>query len=540
MLANTQDPKEKRGALYAFRQRYVSNWQRIAQYVDPEKKFNVNGAVYESTPSSLGYIDQTLERALRINAAGQHELMTPKSYEWFSFEPLATVENYEKIDSTVTDVFYTTGRSVAWFIRNSNFHTASEQFYFDRAAYGQAALWSEYDKKKGRLKFASIPVGDFMVDRDKFGELHTFCWDEWMRVQDIVATFPENVLPTVVKEKYRASSVNPDNLLVFHLLEKVERTGDPELIEEANGRAWVLRSVFDMTGDVLLTQFFHTCPVVVSNYFDISNSPYGTGAGKRALGDQIELTNNLKALSESAMQKIFPPMLVPEGFDGNIDWGFGGVTTFNPLNVQNKPTPLFQNMMQANEMQWQIQRLESNIQKSCDMDLFAPLLQVKDPQYMKATVAQMIESYSARIASPAYTRLLEEFLEPVVFRCYDLLSNENLVPVLTNDFKIKFTTPFQMLLDRHKPTLFAEFMQTIAIPMAQIDPSVLQALNTDFILRDGIKALGMDTKNLKTEAEIKQIRTAQQNAQNQSDALTQALGASQIQKNLGQAVSDMR
>lgn len=195
MLANTQDPKEKRGALYAFRQRYVSNWQRIAQYVDPEKKFNVNGAVYESTPSSLGYIDQTLERALRINAAGQHELMTPKSYEWFSFEPLATVENYEKIDSTVTDVFYTTGRSVAWFIRNSNFHTASEQFYFDRAAYGQAALWSEYDKKKGRLKFASIPVGDFMVDRDKFGELHTFCWDEWMRVQDIVATFPENVLP---------------------------------------------------------------------------------------------------------------------------------------------------------------------------------------------------------------------------------------------------------------------------------------------------------------------------------------------------------
>ena len=118
------------------------------------------------------------------------------------------------------------------------------------------------------------------------------------------------------------------------------------------------------------------------------------------------------------------------------------------------------------------------------MDLFAPLLQVKDPQYMKATVAQMIEAYSARIASPAYTRLTEEFLQPVVMRCYELLRDEKLVPAL-DDFSIKFTTPFQMLLDRHQPTLFSEFMQTIAIPLAQIDPDVMISFDTDFIIAVG-------------------------------------------------------
>lgn len=539
MIYNSQPPKKKREDLYAFRQRYVSNWQRIAEFVDPEKKFNVNGAVYESTPTNIGFIDQTLERALRINAAGQHELITPKSYEWFSFSPMVKVEDTETMDPSITDLYYDAGRLVGWYMRNSNFHTASELFYFDRAAYGQASLWSEFSKKEMRLKFACVPVGDFMVDRDKFGEVHTYCWDEWMRYQDIVATFPENALPDMVKEKYAANSVNPENVLVFHLLEKVERTGDEELMKDANGRPWVMRSVFDITGDVLLTQYFSSCPVNVSNYFDIPNSPYGTGSGKRALSDQTELTNCLKALSEAAMQKIFPPMLVPEGFNGNIDWGFGGVTTFNPLNIQAKPTPLFQNMMQSTEMQWQIQRLEQNIHKTCDMDLFAPLLQVKDPQYMKATVAQMIEAYSARIASPAYTRLIEEFLEPVVRRCYELLKDNGLVPAL-DDFNIKFTTPFQMLLDRHQPTLFAEFMQTIVIPLAQMDPLTLQSLDTDFILRDGIRSIGMPSKILKSESEIDALRRQQEAAQNQANGMQAAKIGSEVQKNLGAAAASMR
>lgn len=539
MIYNSQPPKKKRESLYAFRQRYVSNWQRIAEFVDPEKKFNINGAVYESSPTNIGFIDQTLERALRVNAAGQHELITPKSYEWFSFSPMTNVEDEEQLDPSITDLYYNTGKLVAWYMRNSNFHTASELFYFDRAAYGQASMWAEFDKKQMKLKFAHIPVGDFMVDRDKFGEVHTYCWDEWMRIQDIVSTFPESALPELVKEKYKANSVSPDNFLVFHLLEKVERTGDQKLAKEANGRPWVMRSVFDITGDVLLTQYFSSCPVNVSNYFDIPNSPYGTGSGKRALADQVELTNCLKALSESAMQKIFPPMLVPEGFSGNIDWGFGGITPFNPMNIQAKPVPLFQNAMQSNEMQWQIQRLERNIYKSCDMDLFAPLLQVKDPQYMKATVAQMIEAYSARIASPAYTRLTEEFLEPTVNRCYELLRDNGLVPAL-DAFKIKFTTPFQMLLDRHQPTLFTEFMQTIAIPLAQMDPMALQTLDSEFILRDGVRSIGMPSKILKSEAKVEAIRRQQEAAQNEANGMEAAKIGSEVQKNLGMAVASMR
>lgn len=200
MLYNNQSPKQKREQLYSYRQRYVSNWQRVAEFVEPDRRFNLNGAVQESTPNNEGYIDTTLERALRLNATGQHELVMPKASEWFTFTPLAKAADRELVTSTVDDEYAETARVVSMFMRNSNLHTASELFFWDRAAYGIGAFWAEWDTRKRGFSFYSIPVGTFMVDKDKFGRMNMFCWDDWMRNQDIVATFPEKNLPQTVKD----------------------------------------------------------------------------------------------------------------------------------------------------------------------------------------------------------------------------------------------------------------------------------------------------------------------------------------------------
>lgn len=538
MIGNSNTPKQKREQLWSVRQRYVANWQRVAEYAEPDRKFNLDGTVSETTPDNDAYLDTTLARALRLNATGQHELVMPKANDWFSFTPLASENQMDNVTADVKEYFVHIGREVSFHMRNSNLHTASELFFWDRAAYGIGAIWSEWDKKQKRFVFTSIPVGSFMVDKDKFGKMNMFCWDDWMRIQDIVANYPESALPRDVIEKYQANNTNPDNYLVFHLLERVDRTGDEGIMKRAKGREWVLRSVYDNTGDVLLEQFFNDCPVICCNCFDLPNSPYGYGFGKMAVADQIELVNCLKAVAEAAQQKIFPPMLVPEGFQGNIGWGAGEVTTFNPLNVSARPSPLFQNNAQSQDAQWQIERLEAAINGACDTNLFMPLLQVKDPQYMKATVAQMIESYSARVSSTAYTRLIEQFLEPLVRRCYALLIEEKILPPL-RDYFVMFNTPFQILLDRHQPALFTEFLQTVAIPLAQIDPSVLDSFNSDFIFRQSLLEMGCNPKYMKTQGEVKALREQREAAQQSANEAALALQASEVQKNLGAAKKDM-
>ena len=139
MLYNNQLPKQKREQLYSYRQRYVSNWQRVAEYVEPDRRFNLNGAVQEATPNNEAYIDTTLERALRLNATGQHELVMPKASEWFTFTPQAKAADADAVSSTIEDEYALTARVVSMFMRNSNLHTASELFFWDRAAYGIGA-----------------------------------------------------------------------------------------------------------------------------------------------------------------------------------------------------------------------------------------------------------------------------------------------------------------------------------------------------------------------------------------------------------------
>lgn len=533
-ITNNQQPKKKRSHLHSIRQRFVSNWERVAHFVEPDRKFNTQGWVNESTPAAEAYQDTTLARALRINASGQHELVMPKQADWFSFSPLANVQNRESLDFTTKEKYAQVGREVSTFMRNSNLHTAAELFFWDRATYGIGALWSEWDRKKGCLKFAHIPIGSFMVDKDKFGEIEAFCWDEWLDPSTIVNTYPEKVIPQDVRQKYEADSASDDNRLVFHLLERVDHVGDAGISRRAKGRPWVMRSVYDTTGEVLSEQFFWWCPVICCNCNDIPNSSYGYGFGKMALADQVELVNCLKSIAEAAQQKIFPPMLVPEGFTGNIGWGAGEVTSYNPLNVNARPQPLFTQVAQSQDAQWQVKRLEKNIQDVCDVNLFMPLIQVENPQYMKATVAQMIETYSARIASPVYTRLTEQFLEPLVRRCYSLLVEEGILPDL-NTYYVQFNTPFQILLDQHQPQLFTEFMQNVVIPLAQIDETVLDGLDIDYIFRRSILDIGCDPHYAKPESEVENIREQRAQAEQQQQQQEIALQASQVQKNLAEA-----
>ena len=97
-----------------------------------------------------------------------------------------------------------------------------------------------------------------------------------------------------------------------------------------------------------------------------------------------------------------------------------------------------------------------------------------------------------------------------------------------------------MLLDRHQPTLFSEFMQTIAIPLAQIDADVMISFDTDFIMRSGIKSIGMPTKILKDKAKVDRLIKEREAAQQGANQMANALEASEIQKNIGSAIGNMR
>lgn len=496
--------KRRREAMVTDRDAAAGMWSRIAEYVEPNRNFN-SGVSYSQPviAGSKATRDTTLKRGLRVNASGQMEMIVPRSDKWFGFLPPLSVEQSNNSVRSYAEVAEVT----ADYMRASNFYTSSQGFLFDRSAYGIAAIWVEWDKLKNRLSFRRVRTGAFGVNLDKDGETVEFVEDQWLRLQDVMDFYPAGAIPRDLKEKFKVNPASQERVLVFHLCYRDRKN---------KALPWVLVTVLHESGSVLRQARFRSCPYTTCRYEDAPDSSLGCGIGEMALDDQEELSEHLNKLSELADQKIFPPMLVPDSFVGDVGFGAGEITTFNPLGGDHVvPRPLHQSAgARGDDTKWQVERLEKNIMSLCDVALFAPLAGVDRPQDMKATVASMLESYSARIAAPAYSRLVEEFLQPVVMRCLDLLIENGVVDKHFREHapKIQFVTPFQINLDRRKPELFAQAL-SILTPLMQLDPVLAQGLDSAQIFQDVLEAYGLPVAWARDDNFMQNLRKEMQKAQ---------------------------
>lgn len=485
---------------------HMGLWQEIASFVAPRRRFQGEGGEYQGVSlNDDAFRDTTLMRGLRTNASGQMEMIIPRAYMWFSFDPPERFKESEELKKR----YKVLAILVATYMRASNLYTAAQGVLFDRSAFGVAALWSEWREK---FRFRWIPVGTWMADLNCYGELRSFVEDRYLTIRDIFEVYPKGNMPEVLLETYRNKRDEETRHLVFQALTRIER-GEKGY---RNGKRWRLRSVHDGTGAILREVDFFSCPVTVCRYEEAANSSYGQGLGEMGLADQRELTEHIKKLSVLAEQKIFPPMLLPDGFVGDVGFGPGEITTFNPLNTDAIPRPLFTNAATGNETKWQVERLEKNIMSLCDVSLFAPLAGIDRPQDMKATVAGMLESYAARIAAPAYSRLVEEFLEPVVGRCLDMLITAG---VVEKSFRgedgrpgVKFINPFQTNLNRQTPQLLSEAINAL-LPLIQLDPMIANIFDTWLIAQDVCGDVGLNPKWIRSKADLDRMRKAQEQAQ---------------------------
>lgn len=87
--------------------------------------------------------------------------------------------------------------------------------------------------------------------------------------------------------------------------------------------------------------------------------------------------------------------------------------------------------------------------------------------------------------------------------------------------------------------MFTEFLQTVVIPLSQIDPTVLDSVNADYIFRRSMLDIGLSPKYSRPEAKVQQMRRERQAAQDEANKMANAKTFSEVQKNLGAASKDM-
>lgn len=141
-----------------------------------------------------------------------------------------------------------------------------------------------------------------------------------------------------------------------------------------------------------------------------------------------------------------------------------------------------------------------------------------------------------RILGPVLGRLQAELLQPLITRCYAIMSKKKLFkPAPDNlknfDVEIEYVSPLAKA-QRASDVQSLLRMVEISQPLAQIDPQVMDYIDMDGMAKHLIKVLSIPAVAIRGDEEVETLR--QQRAQQQQQQMEMAQEAQQLQA-VGQA-----
>lgn len=529
---------KRQEALKAQRGPWDSFWQNLGDYIQPRKANITTKTNTGPDNSKVGLIyDSTACSANMTLAQGQMSLVSPVDEVWFEFSPPKELEEDED-----AIVYY---RTVADIVRRelaeSNFYSQLHEFYLQRSGFGTATLFSDW--RKNKLFFKAHDIGGYSICEDHDGVVDTFVREFVLSARQAASMFGMENLP----EKIRMQAMDPkqcDNsfdFIHFVMPRDEVKPGAPA------SQRMPFQSVFiSLEGkQIVKDSGFEEMPYHVSRYLDWSDStidPYGWCPGWNALPDirQINLLQMyMDVLAENA---AFPRVIAPATLEGEIDMRALGITYYDPISDRAKPEE-WGSQGRYDVGADRVEHRRRMINEAYHVDLFK-MFGTLDKQ-AQMSVREVVERSSEKLLqfSPTFFRLVNEFFNPMLLRVSNVLSRNdkfNAVEVpdsvrQASKTKGEAATPQIIYLSRIALALQtlqnAAAIQTMeaVMPVAQVDPSILDTFDWDSLIRGYARNTGLPEKWLRTLEEVAEIQAQRQ-------ALAEAAQEAEINEREAKAV----
>lgn len=355
---------QQQSEMETIRADYEPTWQQVADFCDPDgpsiQWSSRLGSGKEGSQVSRAadraplVYDSTISSAADRLAAGLESLITPQSEKWHGLSTAAmndpeTDDEKEWAESLrdyiFDDIRYSAG---------SNFVPAIQSCYLNIVRYGPAYLYSEEGFRGQLLRYASLPVPEVYLSRDRWGEPDTFHrrYERPARVAAAILGY-EN-LP----EKIRMLVDDPAkcNELVS-LIQCVKPRKDRKTYDLAGERVYLdspfaSYHVIAEEEMVVKERSFQTFPIACFNWRRHEGDPYGISPTIKALTTVREI-NAVRRTGLRALQQITDPSMASGGklddvpvlnpgqnYPGMID--DKGNILIQPINTGQNPSYAFE------------------------------------------------------------------------------------------------------------------------------------------------------------------------------------------------------
>lgn len=522
--------KERYSVLQAVRSPWETLWQEIAKYVMPRRTPGLNGTIQgPNTANEALLFDTTAINANQVLANGQLAWMSPMEAAWFAFEPQSR-KGSENTRTWLAEATETAREELAL----SNFYTAVHEFYLDRGAFGTACLYLE-PGRRAAINAQVWPVGSFVIDEDADGIVDTVIREFKLTARQAAQKFGEDKISAKLREGLKDPKKALEKATFLHCIyPRLDAERDKAKKDAPN---MPIASVYlESDGDhICQVGGYEEMPVMVSRYLEWGSGMgglYGWSPAFAALPDARQI-NFLEKMGDALAEKAaFPPILAPEGLEGDIDANAMGVTYFS-ADLGGVMPREWMTAGRYDILVDRVKRREESIKQHFHTELFQMFAQIEK----QMTAREVAERSSEKLIqfSPTFARLTGELFNPMLERAFGILARLGRFtppPEQDADYRIQYSSRIALAL-RSLPALgYHRTLERLAV-VAGMAPDALDNYNFDKAERATSLSDGVPPEFMRTEDEVKKLREARAQAAMEQKQKEEAMLAAEAAAKVG-------
>lgn len=502
---------------------WQSAWKELAKYIAPTRGF------FEGDKPSDGrkidhrtLIDSDPMLAVEVLSAGMVSGLTSPSRSWFE---LTLPDGNLMKQSGVRSWLYEVRRRMEEVFARSNVYNTLHGFYQEISVFGTAAFLLEEDFERV-ISCRCFTAGEYVLGNDDKGRVNAFGREFWMTPSQMLERFGKENLPQQI---LRAAQENRGGWFkVTHVIAPNPNADD----KKADFAHMPYSSAyFTPEGHMLKRGGYREFPVIAARW-EVKNSAdvYGRGPGWKCLGDVKMLQKMQKTKLVALDKNTNPPMMVSSNVQGEVNLLPGGLTRYNGT-TDAAVKPAYQVPVDLKSLEACIERVKQTIKGQFFADVF---LMLSTQNFSNMTATEVAERHQEKmlVLGPVLERLKNELLDPLIERTFAIMYRRGIIPlppsvVEGEEIKVQYVS---MIAQAQKANGMAAIQQGIAFTasLAQGDPKVLDKVDFDAALEEGLDLLGVPPVMLRSDEDAQKIRAQRQEQQ-------AAMTAEEAAKNKGAA-----
>lgn len=502
------------------RSTWESHWQELADYMRPRKADIVMKSETPGRKRTEQIFDGTAVRAAEMLSASLHGMLTNMSTSWFS---LRYRDPQLQLDDEAREWLLSAEDAMYTAFHRSNFQEQIQELYDDLVVFGTGTMMIEPDESSN-FRFSTRHIAEIYLAENAQGRVDTVYRKFKMTARAAIDQFGEAEVSDRIKHTEQRDPY--EMIEIVHVVQP-RNDRDPVKINKLNkafSSFYLDREDQQVLSESGYDEFPYVCPRWLKSSTELG---YGRSCGMTALAD-TKVLNRMSEVNLRAAQKVTdPPLMVPDdGFMLPIRVVPGGLNFYRsgtrdrlePLNIGTN-TPVALNM-------------EEQRRQAVRSAFYVDHLQLTPVPNETATAVLQRTETSMRLLGPVLGRLQSELLQPMINRCWAIMSKQEAFPQPpeflqgAGDIEIEYVSPLARAQRKGEAQSLVQLMEFMQ-PLMAIDPGIADFLDMDGMAQHLIKTLSIPATVVRGEQEVLGKRDERAAEQAQQAEMAEAMQIAQ-------------